>query len=320
MLHHEIPPVLIADRHRDLRYRAKPRPRPQAPRGVGDGVGNHPSWPQGGRAAAGPATLWRVSQGLSGGPPRPALPRTPWSSLWPKPGRPQRSPGRAGQRQRIQERGDQAHGGGPARHRAQHHHQRPVGRRRGHHRRHPHLARRRGRDRRRRHHRRPVASPGAKVPLEFTGLNRIPILLPASPGNHEAFVPLVGGDRIGQRPVDFHIGALEALGAEIEVTPEDQRPGDTAAGAPITLPYPASAPPRACCSPRCSPTGARCCAMRPSEPEVTELALFLQRMGARIGFKPTGASSSRASPSCGAPEPACRATGWRRSPTWWPGS
>ena len=66
----------------------------------------------------------------------------------------------------------------------------------------------------------PVEQPGADVPLEFTGLNRIPILLlgPLLARNHEAFVPLVGGDRIGRRPVDFHIDALERMGAAITVS------------------------------------------------------------------------------------------------------
>src|ERR687897_1234521 len=87
----------------------------------------------------------------------------------------------------------------------------------------------------------PTYPPDPKVPLEFTGLNRIPILLlgPLLARNHEAFVPLVGGDRIGRRPVDFHIDALESMGAEITVSDD----GITARterihGAQITLPYP----------------------------------------------------------------------------------
>ncbi|HWJ98633.1 MAG TPA: UDP-N-acetylglucosamine 1-carboxyvinyltransferase, partial [Acidimicrobiales bacterium] len=61
-----------------------------------------------------------------------------------------------------------------------------------------------------------------RVPASFSGLNRIPILLlgPLLHRTGEAFVPLVGGDPIGRRPVDFHIEALTALGAEIEVTDE----------------------------------------------------------------------------------------------------
>src|SRR2546429_7571250 len=58
----------------------------------------------------------------------------------------------------------------------------------------------------------------SRVPAAFTGLNRIPILMlgPLLHRTGEAFVPLVGGDPIGRRPVDFHVSALRALGAEIE--------------------------------------------------------------------------------------------------------
>src|SRR2546429_4619837 len=57
-----------------------------------------------------------------------------------------------------------------------------------------------------------------RVPQAFTGPNRIPILMigPLLHRTGEAFVPLVGGDPIGRRPVDFHVSALRALGAEIE--------------------------------------------------------------------------------------------------------
>ncbi len=67
----------------------------------------------------------------------------------------------------------------------------------------------------------PTDEPTPRVPLEFSGLNRIPILLlgPLLHRAHEAFVPLVGGDRIGRRPVDFHVSALQQMGAEVEVQP-----------------------------------------------------------------------------------------------------
>src|ERR1700757_5362155 len=88
-------------------------------------------------------------------------------------------------------------------------------------------------------------SPGSevrpKVPEAFTGLNRIPILMlgPLLHRAGEAFVPLVGGDPIGRRPVDFHVAALRALGAEVEAGPG----GITARasrlyGARIDPPYP----------------------------------------------------------------------------------
>jgi UDP-N-acetylglucosamine 1-carboxyvinyltransferase len=135
----------------------------------------------------------------------------------------------------------------------------------------------------------PTDTPGAKVPIEFTGLNRIPILLlgPILHRNHEAFVPLVGGDRIGQRPVDFHIRALEAMGAEIEVSAE----GVTARasrlrGARIELPYPSVGATETVLLTAVQAEGRTVLRNAALEPEVVELALFLQRMGARIGFKP----------------------------------
>ena len=135
----------------------------------------------------------------------------------------------------------------------------------------------------------PVEAPGADVPLEFTGLNRIPILLlgPLLSRNHEAFVPLVGGDRIGRRPVDFHIDALERMGAEIAVTDEGiSARTDHLHGAQITLPYPSVGATESVLLTGVLAEGRTVLRNAAVEPEVTELALFLQRMGARIGFKP----------------------------------
>jgi UDP-N-acetylglucosamine 1-carboxyvinyltransferase len=135
----------------------------------------------------------------------------------------------------------------------------------------------------------PVEAPGAKVPLAFSGLNRIPILLlgPLLARNLEAFVPLVGGDRIGQRPVDFHIAALEAMGAEIAVTDQGISAQATKLrGAPITLPYPSVGATESVLLTAVLAEGRTVLRNAALEPEVTELALFLQRMGARIGFKP----------------------------------
>jgi UDP-N-acetylglucosamine 1-carboxyvinyltransferase len=135
----------------------------------------------------------------------------------------------------------------------------------------------------------PVDTPGADVALEFTGLNRIPILLlgPLLNRNHEAFVPLVGGDRIGRRPVDFHNDALETMGAEIVVSDDGIRAkADHLRGAQITLPYPSVGATESVLLAAVLAEGRTVLRNAAVEPEVTELALFLQRMGARIGFKP----------------------------------
>ena len=61
--------------------------------------------------------------------------------------------------------------------------------------------------------------------LEMSRRNRIPILAlgPLLARTGEAEVPILGGDKIGPRPVDIHISALEALGAKISVTSESYR-------------------------------------------------------------------------------------------------
>jgi len=67
----------------------------------------------------------------------------------------------------------------------------------------------------------PVTTASSRIPVHYSGLNRVPILL-VGPLLHrvgEAFVPMVGGDRIGIRPVDFHVDALRRFGEECEVRP-----------------------------------------------------------------------------------------------------
>lgn len=133
----------------------------------------------------------------------------------------------------------------------------------------------------------PVAEP--RVPEAFTGLNRIPILM-VGPLLHltgEAFVPLVGGDPIGRRPVDFHVEALRAMGAEVEV-------GETGIaarasrlhGARIDLPYPSVGATETVLMSAVLAEGKTVLRGAAMEPEVVELALFLQRMGAQIELSP----------------------------------
>ena len=56
------------------------------------------------------------------------------------------------------------------------------------------------------------------IPQRFSGANRIPILMIGAllgRTEEDIIVPTAGGDRIGQRPINFHISALETLGAKI---------------------------------------------------------------------------------------------------------
>src|ERR1700759_3125776 len=129
----------------------------------------------------------------------------------------------------------------------------------------------------------------SRVPAAFTGLNRIPILMlgPLLHRTGEAFVPLVGGDPIGRRPVDFHVSALRALGAEVEAGAD----GITAKasrlhGARIDLPYPSVGATETVLLSAVRAEGKTVLRNAATEPEVVELALFLQRMGAHIELSP----------------------------------
>lgn len=135
----------------------------------------------------------------------------------------------------------------------------------------------------------PHAGVTTQVPLEFSGLNRIPILLlgPLLHRTGEAFVPMVGGDPIGRRPVDFHIQALTALGAEIEVRPDGiAAKAGRLRGARIELPYPSVGATETVLLSATLAEGRTVLRNAATEPEVIELALFLQRMGARIEMSP----------------------------------
>ena len=130
---------------------------------------------------------------------------------------------------------------------------------------------------------------GSEVPLEFSGLNRVPILL-VGPLLHrvgEAFVPMVGGDRIGARPVDFHVDALRQLGAEVEQTPEGLEAKSVGLrGARIRLPFPSVMATETILLTAVLAEGRTIIENAAIEPEVIELALFLQRMGAHLELRP----------------------------------
>ena len=133
------------------------------------------------------------------------------------------------------------------------------------------------------------ASIGARVPEAFTGLNRVPILMlgPLLHRTGEAFVPLVGGDPIGRRPVDFHVAALQAMGAEVEMGPSGLHArARRLYGARIDLPYPSVGATETVLLSAVLAEGKTVLRGAATEPEVVELALFLQRMGAQIELSP----------------------------------
>jgi UDP-N-acetylglucosamine 1-carboxyvinyltransferase len=135
----------------------------------------------------------------------------------------------------------------------------------------------------------PSAEPAPTVPQTFTGRNRIPVLMlgPLLNLSGEAFVPLVGGDQIGPRPIDFHIQALTAMGAQITV---DETGIHAVArrlhGTKVALPYPSVGATESVILSAVLAEGRTVITNAAIEPEIMELALFLQRMGAGIQLQP----------------------------------
>ena len=135
----------------------------------------------------------------------------------------------------------------------------------------------------------PTETPQSAVPQNFTGRNRIPVLMlgPLLNLTGEAFVPLVGGDQIGPRPLDFHIQALTAMGAQITVDDTGiHAVARRLRGTRVALPYPSVGATESVMLSAVLAEGRTVITNAAVEPEILELALFLQRMGAGIQLQP----------------------------------
>jgi UDP-N-acetylglucosamine 1-carboxyvinyltransferase len=129
------------------------------------------------------------------------------------------------------------------------------------------------------------------VPQRFSGSNRIPILMIGAllgRTDQDIIVPTTGGCAIGPRPVDFHITALEQLGAVIEYRGM-KREGAYFAhahqglkGTLINLPYPSVGATENTILAAVTARGTTTIKNAAMEPEIVELILFLQKLGAII--------------------------------------
>ena len=127
-----------------------------------------------------------------------------------------------------------------------------------------------------------------EVPVAFSGLNRIPVLL-IGPLLHRygtASVPLLGGDDIGARPIDFHVSTLQKLGATLDV--EAGRWRATASrlkGTLIDLPYPSVGATESAVMSSVLAEGTTVIRNAAVEPEIIDTILLLQKMGALIAVE-----------------------------------
>jgi UDP-N-acetylglucosamine 1-carboxyvinyltransferase len=121
----------------------------------------------------------------------------------------------------------------------------------------------------------------------LSGSSRIPILF-SGPLLHrlgEAFIPALGGCRIGSRPIDFHLETLRRLGAQVDkeheagihiTAPEGLH------GAKIHLPYPSVGATEQTLLAAVLAEGKTELSGAATEPEIMDLVAVLQKMGAQI--------------------------------------
>ncbi len=122
------------------------------------------------------------------------------------------------------------------------------------------------------------------------GASRIPILF-CGPLLHrlgEARIPDLGGCRIGDRPIDFHLDALRAFGAVVDKSYEGIHltAPNGLHGAEITLPYPSVGATEQVLLTGVKAKGVTELHNAAIEPEIMDLIAVLQKMGAIISVEP----------------------------------
>ena len=122
------------------------------------------------------------------------------------------------------------------------------------------------------------------------GASRIPILF-CGPLLHrlgEARIPDLGGCRIGDRPIDFHLDALRKFGAVVEKTYEgiNLTAPNGLRGADIELPYPSVGATEQVLLTAVRAIGTTELKNAAIEPEIMDLIAILQKMGAIISVEP----------------------------------
>lgn len=129
------------------------------------------------------------------------------------------------------------------------------------------------------------------IPQRFSGSNRIPILMIGallSRTEEEIIVPTVGGCDLGKRSVDFHIEALRLLGASIELREMKRESAYFAhahnglQGTVVHLPYPSVGATENTILASVTARGTTIIKNAAIEPEIVDLILFLQKLGAHV--------------------------------------
>ncbi len=137
--------------------------------------------------------------------------------------------------------------------------------------------------------------PASVIPMapgrvrEFSGRSRIPILLcgPLLHRTGEALIPSLGGDDIGKRQVNWHLMALDQLGARID----EQADGwhittdGPLVGCELRLPFPSVGATEQVLLSAVLAEGTTVLHGAAIEPEILDIIAVLQKMGAAIMFE-----------------------------------
>ena len=102
---------------------------------------------------------------------------------------------------------------------------------------------------------------------------------------HEASISMPGGCTIGTRPINFHIDAMKALGAEVVQLAEGNlqfKAPSGLVGAQYRFPFVSVTGTENLLMAAVLASGTSCIENAAREPEVVDLCLFLQKMGAKI--------------------------------------
>lgn len=126
--------------------------------------------------------------------------------------------------------------------------------------------------------------------LQLTRRNRIPILAlgPLLARAGEAEVPVLGGDKIGARPVDIHLEALSKFGAQLAITKDSYHAWakDGLHGAEVELRFPSVGATENAILATVLAKGKTVIKNAALEPEIIDLIKMLQKMGAIIELAP----------------------------------
>ena len=128
----------------------------------------------------------------------------------------------------------------------------------------------------------------SEIPYELGTRNRLAVMMipPLLHRTGRAVIPAAaGGDRIGPRPVDFHLEGYRMMGAQVEI-----RDGvydlrcDSLHGADILLPYPSVTTTENLLMGAALAKGRTFLRNAAIEPEVMDMVMCLQKMGAIIDY------------------------------------